>query len=79
MCDCGDSYIEVGDVNRTMQYGADFAASILQAGAMPIIIGGEHKNTVIRKKGLFRIHPDRFVDLDAITGEPWHIRCYTLY
>jgi agmatinase len=38
-----------------MQYGADFAASILQAGAMPIIIGGEHTVSLAGAMGIDRI------------------------
>ena len=76
LCDCGDSYIEVGDVNRTMQYGADFAASILKAGAMPIIIGGEHTVSLAGAMAIDRvlqgkyglIHLDCHLDADPDTN-----------
>ncbi len=74
--DCGDSYIEVGDVNRTMQYGADFTSTILKAGAMPIIIGGEHTVSLSGAMGIDRvlkgkcglIHLDCHLDADPDTS-----------
>jgi len=60
LCDCGDSYIEVGDVNKSMQYGADLAASILKAGAMPIIIGGEHTVSLAGAKAIDQVLEGRY-------------------
>ncbi len=40
--DCSDSYICVGDAKKTLGYGKDVAAEILKAGALPVILGGEH-------------------------------------
>jgi agmatinase len=55
LCDCGDSYIEVGDVNKSMQNGADLAAAILKAGAMPVIIGGEHTISLAGAKAIDQV------------------------
>jgi len=49
------SQIEVGDINKTIQYGADFAASILKAGAMSIIIGGEYTVSLAGPMGIDRV------------------------
>jgi len=76
LCDCGDSYIEVGDVNKTMQFGADLAATILKAGAMPVIIGGEHTVSLAGAKAINQvfegkyglIHFDCHLDADPDTN-----------
>ena len=44
--DCGDSFIALGDAKTTMENGASVVSEILRAGALPVILGGEHTVTL---------------------------------
>jgi agmatinase len=80
LCDCGDSYIEVGNVNMNMLHGADLAGAILRAGAMPIIIGGEHSISLAGAKAIDQvlegkyglIHLDAHLDADPDIDRFYH-------
>jgi agmatinase len=43
--DCGDSFIAVGDAKTTLENGAKVGSEIIKAGAIPVILGGEHSVT----------------------------------
>ncbi|HUV53397.1 MAG TPA: agmatinase family protein [Dehalococcoidia bacterium] len=78
--DCGDSFIAVGDVKATIENGASVASEILKAGAIPVILGGEHTVTAAGTMGIdkalkgkygfisFDTHLDCAPDID---GNKW--------
>jgi len=65
--DCGDSFIALGDAKKTMENGADVASEILKAGALPIILGGEHTVTLAGTLAVDRVLKGKygFIHLDA--------------
>jgi len=73
--DCGDSFIALGDAKETMENGGSFAAEILKAGAMPVILGGEHTVTLAGTLGVDKalkgnygfIHFDAHLDAQPAT------------
>ena len=77
--DCGDSFIALGDAKATMENGADFASEILKAGAMPVILGGEHTVTLAGTMGVDKalkgkygfIHFDAHLDAGPREGLQW--------
>ena len=78
--DCGDCYVHVGDNKKTIRDGADMAAEIYKAGAMPVILGGEHTVSLCGAMGLQQANPDKkygFIHLDGHLDnnsetEEWH-------
>lgn len=53
--DCGDSLVVPGNAKLTIENGAKLAEQILKAGAIPVIIGGEHLVTVSATKAIDNI------------------------
>lgn len=82
--DCGDSFIAVGDAKATVENGASVASEILKAGAIPVILGGEHTITLAGTMAIDRTLQGRygFIHFDAhtdsaneIDGNKWNNAC----
>jgi len=65
--DCGDSIIAIGDAKKTVENGADVASEILKAGALPVILGGEHTITLAGTIAVDRVLKGKygFIHFDA--------------
>lgn len=82
--DCGDSAVLPGNAEVTIKNGAHTAGELLKAGAMPIIVGGEHSVTAAGTMAIdralkgkygyivFDCHFDTALD---IGGEKWSHCC----
>lgn len=79
--DCGDSFVVIGDTEATMKNGASIAAEILKAGAIPIIMGGEHTVATAGTMGIDKALKGRygFISFDThldcepdVDGNRWN-------
>jgi agmatinase len=57
LVDCGDVPVVPGDLVGTMNAAEAAVGEILDAGAMPIILGGEHSVTIAGVRAFARRHP----------------------
>lgn len=59
LADCGDIPVKPGDSRETIQRGKKFYLEILKAGALPIMIGGEHSGPIIPVEAFKEFTPDK--------------------
>lgn len=80
--DCGDlnTWITLGDAKLTVENGASVVSEILKAGAIPVILGGEHTVTAVGTMAIDKtlkgkygfIHFDAHLDADNELIEWYH-------
>lgn len=85
LIDCGDINVKLGNAYESLIRGRDLVLEILKAGAMPVLIGGEHTVPMIPALAfkeftpnanygfiIFDSHLDTAIDVD---GDPWNHCC----
>ena len=83
MADCGDVPVVPGNVAASLDRGADLLETVLEAGAMPVMLGGDHVTTVsgVRALGAHADNPglvlvDTHLDTaDEVAGERYNHCC----
>lgn len=81
--DCGDCQSSVGNAERTFERAQADLAEIIAAGALPVILGGDHACTIPGVRAVAAVHPnpglvivDAHLDAaDAIDDEPLSHAC----
>ena len=83
MADCGDVPVVPGNVAASLDRGADLLETVLEAGAMPVMLGGDHVTTVsgVRALGAHADDPGlvlvdtHFDTADEVAGERYNHCC----
>jgi agmatinase len=83
MADCGDVPVVPGNVAASLDRGADLLGTVLEAGAMPVMLGGDHVTTVsgVRALGAHADDPGlvlvdtHFDTADEVAGERYNHCC----
>lgn len=85
LIDCGDINVKLGNAYESLQRGKNLVLEILKAGAMPIIIGGEHTVPMIPALAFKEFTPNAnygFIIFDShldtamdVGGDPWNHCC----
>lgn len=83
MADCGDVPVVPGNVAASLDRGADLLKTLLDAGAMPVMLGGDHVTTVsgVRALGAHADDPGlvlidtHFDTADEVAGERYNHCC----
>lgn len=83
--DCGDVNVKIGNAFETVERGKRDVLEILEGGAIPVVIGGEHLVTVSATRAIEEFKPDGnygFIIFDAhldtaldIDGDKWNHCC----
>jgi agmatinase len=69
--DAGDGPVAPGDTAKTYRQAQDSLAEIIQDGALPLVLGGDHSITVAELRVLADLHgPLSLIHLDA-HGDTW--------
>jgi agmatinase len=83
MADCGDVPVVPGNVAASLDRGANLLETVLEAGAMPVMLGGDHVTTVsgVRALGAHADDPGlvlvdtHFDTADEVAGERYNHCC----
>jgi agmatinase len=85
LVDCGDINVKLGNAYETIQRGKNRVLEILRAGAMPVLIGGEHTSPMIPALAFKEFTPKAdygFIIFDShldtamdVGGDPWNHCC----
>ena len=65
MADCGNVTIVPSEVARNFDKTTDAVAKVVERGAFPVVVGGDHAITFPVVRGLSRFHPLNIVHFDA--------------
>lgn len=83
VADCGDVPVVPGNAADSLDRGADLLGRVLEAGAMPVMLGGDHVTTVsgVRALGEYADDPGlvlvdtHFDTAEAVAGERYNHCC----
>lgn len=83
--DCGDINVKVGNAFETIERGKRDVLELLQGGAMPILIGGDHSITIAGTRAFEEFNPSGnygYIMFDAhldtapdVDGDKWNHCC----